>query len=174
MEIERKWVLSKLPDLLPIAGTAKVYQGYISREPEVRLRRNTATAGVCRRENTLTIKKGSGLSREEYEIRLDKEQFEALLPAVTGHDELTKEPFTIYQLNHNLLLEVSVIRRGDVQLVIGEVEFPDEATANAFHPTQFKQYIIKEVTGDKRWGMGSLSKNPDWSDLQKELDEVLK
>lgn len=172
MEIERKWLLGEMPnpDFLPVVGMATVYQGYISRkDPEVRIRCNTNTSGICRAERTLTIKKGNGLSREEYEIALTQEQFEKLKPAVVEGDELTKNPFVIYQLENNLLLEVSPVSRNSVLLIMGEVEFPDEATAQAFVPTEFKQYLSKEVTGDKRWSMGSLSSNQDWASLLKEV-----
>lgn len=170
MEIERKWLLKATPLGLAVLGKGRVYQGYISRnsETEVRLRRNSATSGMVKQECTLTVKRGSGLSREEYEINLNPEQFAKLQPAVTN-DELTKEPFTIYQLDNGLLLEVSNISRKGVSLIIAEVEFPSEAAAHAFIPVEFQGLIIKEVTGDKRWSMGSLSKNQDWASLLKEV-----
>lgn len=172
MEIERKWLLGEMPnpDFLPVMGMATVYQGYISRnDPEVRIRCNINASGICRAERTLTIKRGSGLSREEYEVKLTQEQFDQLHPAVVEGDELTKNPFVIYQLKNGLLLEVSPVSRNSVLLIMAEVEFPDEATAKAFVPTEFKQYLAAEVTGDKRWSMGSLSKNQDWTGLLREV-----
>lgn len=76
-EIERQFLLPEAPAWLSECEAVRIAQGYlaIEEEVEIRLRRTEA-------ERLLTAKRGHGEVREEIEIALDHEQFDAcgLLP----------------------------------------------------------------------------------------------
>ena len=78
MEVERKFLVPDPPDL---DGTEwdEIEQGYLAlgADGEVRLRRKAE-------HRLLTAKRGSGLSREEAEVELDREDFDDLWPLTQG------------------------------------------------------------------------------------------
>ena len=79
-EIERKFLIAKLPELLNEATPTKLEQGYLALESdgnEVRLRKSAD-------QYWLTIKTQGDLIREEYEVELSKAQFEATLARYSG------------------------------------------------------------------------------------------
>jgi CYTH domain-containing protein len=126
-EIERKFLVRQIPDNLSAYPHVDIAQGYLAIAPDgvqVRLRK----AGD---KHTLTYKKNDGAGREEREIELTAAQFEILWPA-TDPKRLTKTrydvpfaPFTI---------EIDVYSGRHQGLVVAEVEFEDEAAAEAFQP----------------------------------------
>src|SRR5256885_8281571 len=79
-EIERKFLVKRLPEKLKHARHYLIAQGYLATEPggrQVRLRKKGKTA-------SLTFKVGSRTVREEREIKLSAKQFGALWPATAG------------------------------------------------------------------------------------------
>src|SRR5215468_560482 len=73
-EIERKFLVSWLPDDLKRSRSFVIEQGYLATESagrQVRLRKRGRTA-------SLTFKAGRGSHREEREIKLSSKQFAAL------------------------------------------------------------------------------------------------
>jgi adenylate cyclase len=114
VEIERKFLVEQLP---PDAAstTSAIRQGYliIGDDGEARIR----DAGGA---YTLTVKSRGSLSREEYEIPLSREQFDALWPATGGRRvEKTRREFGL----DGMTAEVDIFE-GDLDgLVLVEVEF---------------------------------------------------
>src|SRR5438874_6697661 len=102
-EIERKFLLKRLPERLKQARRCVIAQGYLANEPRgrhVRLRKKGKTA-------SLTFKVGRGSSREEREIRLGPKQFATLWPATRGR-RLHK---TRYEMPwKHFLIEIDVYR----------------------------------------------------------------
>jgi CYTH domain-containing protein len=139
MEVERKFLVGEPPDL---EGTEadEIEQGYlaIGADGEVRVRRRGEAL-------VLTAKRGSGLSRQEAEIELDRDRFDQLWPLTEGR--------RLHKRRHvvplgNLRVEVDVYE-GDLEgLVVAEIEFPSEEQANGFHPPD---WLGDEVTGDHRY-----------------------
>src|SRR5439155_26982072 len=89
-EIERKFLLKRLPEKLNRLRRYIIAQGYLATEPagrQVRLRRKGKTA-------SLTFKVGRGAHREEREIKLSPKQFAALCPA-TAVRKLSKWRYEI-------------------------------------------------------------------------------
>jgi adenylate cyclase len=139
MEVERKFPVPDPPDL---AGTKvdEIEQGYlaIGAEGEVRVRRRGG-------KHVLTAKRGSGLSREEAEIELDRERFDVLWPLTEGR--------RLHKRRHvvplgDLKIEVDVYD-GDLQgLVVAEIEFSSEEEARGFDPPE---WLGDDVTGDRRY-----------------------
>src|SRR6266516_7557410 len=140
-EIERKFLLKRLPDRLKRARRHVIAQGYLATESagrQVRLRKKGKTA-------SLTFKVGRGRSREEREIKLSPKQFAALWPATAGR-RLRKLRYEIPW--RNLLIEIDIYRGRHAGLVVAEVEFPDRAMCRRFKPPP---WFGREVTGEKRY-----------------------
>ena len=139
MEVERKFLVPDPPDL---DGTEsdEIEQGYLAlgADGEVRLRRKAD-------DRLLTAKRGSGLSREEAEVELDREDFDELWPLTEGR-RLRKRRYLIPQGELEIELDVY---EGDLEgLVVAETEFASEAEARAFEPPG---WMGGEVTGDERY-----------------------
>ncbi len=139
VEVERKFLVPDPPDL---GGTEadEIDQGYLAvgAEGEVRVRRKGERF-------LLTAKRGSGLSRQEAEIELDRRQFDELW-ALTEGRRLHKRRHVIPQ--GDLKVEVDVYA-GDLEgLVVAEIEFPSEEAAAQFEPPG---WLGEEVTGQPRY-----------------------
>jgi adenylate cyclase len=97
------------------------------------------------------VKRGSGLSRQEEEIKLEPAQFEALWPLTEGR-RLRKRR---HSLGHGeLTIEVDVYEGELSGLVVAEVEFPSEEDARRFEPPD---WFDREVTGDEAYLNESLA-----------------
>jgi adenylate cyclase len=139
VEVERKFLVPHPPGL---EGTEsdEIEQGYLAvgADGEVRLRRKGD-------QLLLTAKRGSGISRDEAEVELDREAFERLWPLTEGR-RLHKRRHVIPQ--GDLKIEVDVYE-GDLEgLVVAEIEFDSEKEARGFEPPN---WIGEEVTGDVRY-----------------------
>ena len=111
---------------------------------EVRLRRNGD-------ELLLTVKGGKGRERAEVELDLTAEQF-AELWSLTEGKRLVKTRATAPL--GSLELELDLFG-GDLDgLVLAEVEFPDEASADSFEPPG---WFGREVTGEDAYLNESLA-----------------
>jgi len=141
MEIERKWVLDAAPDGLAEHRSQRFEQGYLAIDPagaEVRVRRKDGKTSV------MTVKTGKGLVRgeEEWEIA----NFDALWPLTAGR-QVRKTRYFIPL--GDLTVELDVYE-GDLDgLVTAEIEFPDEASAQAFDAPD---WLGRDVTDDARYG----------------------
>ncbi len=140
-EIERKFLLKRLPDSLSEFPHEEVTQGYLAIEGggiQVRLRKKGAV-------RSLTYKRGNKSAREEREIRLSAEQFGALWPATEGR-RLMKVRYEIPW--KEWIVEVDVYRGLHDGLVVAEVEFRDEKSCEEFVPPD---WIGEDVTGKSRY-----------------------
>ena len=140
-EIERKFLLEAPPASLRDHPGVPIEQGYlaIAETEEVRLRRE----GDRRR---LTVKRGHGEVREEVEVDLTEEQFDALWP-LTESRRLRKRRYRV-PLAEGLEAEVDVYAGELEGLVTAEVEFGSEQQSRGFRsPT----WLGKEITGDERY-----------------------
>ena len=126
-EIERKFVVKRPPLELGDLPHDEITQGYLAIESggvQVRLRKK----GNVR---SLTYKRNLKSGREEREIRISAEQFEALWPATTGR-RLTKVRYEMQWKGHTIEIDVYTGRHDG--LVVAEVEFADEKSCAAFKP----------------------------------------
>lgn len=112
----------------------------------MRLRRRGARA-------FLTIKAGAGRSRAEQELELDDDRFAALWPLTEGR-RVVKRRYLIPAGGAGLTAEVDVYEQRLAGLVVAEVEFPNEAAADAFDAPA---WLGREVTGDARWSNRALA-----------------
>jgi len=140
-EIERKFLLKRVPDNLEKYPRAEIEQGYLAIDSgghHVRLRKKGDAL-------SLTYKRDYGRSREEREIRLTADQFEALWPATAGR-RLTKIRYDLPRGKR--MIEIDVYRGVHEGLVVAEVEFPDEKSCTEF---EAPDWFGAEVTGDQRY-----------------------
>src|SRR5437762_11721996 len=120
-EIERKFLIKRLPVKILRSRHFTIAQGYLANEPggrHVRSRKKAKTA-------SLTCKVGGGTSREEREIRLSPKQFAMLWPPTRGR-RLRKTGYDIRWTQ--LKIEGDIYHRRNHGLVGAPVQFPDHAT----------------------------------------------
>ena len=141
LEIERKFLVKRLPDEIATFRCDEIAQGYLATESggvQVRLRRK----GNVR---SLTYKRTVKNGREEREIRLSAEQFDALWPATAGR-RLSKVRYEMPWKEHTI--EIDIYRGLHDGLIVAEVEFADEKSCAAFKPPD---WMDEDVTGKSRY-----------------------
>ncbi len=140
-EIERKFVLDAPPQGLDDHPSEPISQGYLALDGdvEVRVRRRGEQA-------YLTIKAGGGRRRVEQELEIEPARFAALWPLTEGR-RIVKRRYVV-PAPDALVFEVDVYEEELAGLVVAEVEFPDDAAANAFASPE---WLGREVTDDPRW-----------------------
>lgn len=144
MEIERKFTIKALPDLNGY-DYKKLTQAYLNTDPVIRIRKEDDCY-------FLTYKGKGLLVREEYNLPLNKESFEHLLPKADGL-VISKTRYLIPYKNHTIELDIF---EGDLApLTMAEVEFENEEEAHAFIPPE---WFDQDVTQDKRYHNSNLSK----------------
>ena len=77
MEIERKYLVSELPETLNNYPYRTIEQGYLNTDPVIRIRRDDE-------KYELTYKSKGLMTREEYNLPLTKEAYEHLLSKIDG------------------------------------------------------------------------------------------
>jgi CYTH domain-containing protein len=142
LEIERKYLLQSLPQFPATARSYRMDQGYFANEPG-RVRRTQAPDGTI--SYTHTIKKGSGLVREEIERVISPDEFESLWPRTTGR-RLTKTRTKVPE--DNLVWEVDDY--DDLDLVVAEIELPTPDTSVTI-PDWLAPLVVREVTGERAY-----------------------
>ena len=161
MEIERKFLIETLPADLSAFKSLLIEQAYLCTDPVIRIRRED--------ENYYMTYKGKGLmTREEYNLPLNKDAYRHLLTKADGNI-ISKKRYLIPIKNplfikgytappdgsENLKIELDVFEPPFAPLIIAEVEFPDEAMANAFIPPT---WLAEDVTNDPAYHNSNLSK----------------
>jgi CYTH domain-containing protein len=144
-EIERKFVVERVPGDIARGTSQHIRQGYLTLEPaEVRLRSlDDATY-------ELAVKSLGGLRRAEVNLPLTADQFEELWPLVQRSIEKDRG---LYEVQGGTA-EVDVYHGKLAGLVVVEVEFPSETDAQAFTPPA---WFGAEVTEDPRFRNVSLA-----------------
>jgi adenylate cyclase len=140
-EIERKFLIREMPEDLTSYPSNEISQGYLvslDDGTQVRLRKSGE-------QHSLTYKRGVGNVREEREVELTAEQFDALWPATEGK-RLVKTRYEIPLGDH--VVEIDAYHGKHEGLVVAEVEFDDEGVARNFNPPE---WLGADVTGDPRY-----------------------
>jgi CYTH domain-containing protein len=137
VEIERKFLVRCCPQDLCRYPSAYLSQGYLVSGPggEVRIR---SADGRC----TLTAKSGTGMTRQEHEISISREQFEAMWPGTEGR-RLEKRRYTIPAGSYSYALDLYLGSLAGLMTV--EVEFDTVDDAMAFErPAWFGPEVTKD------------------------------
>lgn len=160
MEIERKFLLKKVPENLEQYDYYLIEQAYLCTDPVIRIRRQN--------DKYYLTYKGSGLmSREEYNLPLNQEAYRHLLPKADGNVISKKRyliPLSSSEINAEclsllngtpLVIELDKFAPPFSPLLLAEIEFPSEEAANAF---QMPDWFSEDVTNDIRYHNSNLSK----------------
>ena len=135
MEIERKYLIDHPPAGYDSHPSPAIEQAYLCTEPVVRVRKED--------DSYYLTYKGKGLmAREEYNLPLTREAYLHLLSKADGN-VLTKRRYLIPLEGTELTVELDVFSGKFQGLVLAEVEFPDQASADAFLPPA---WFGREVT----------------------------
>ena len=144
MEIERKFLVLRLPEHLNAYPKRHIEQAYLSADPVVRIRRVD--------DSYILTCKGEGLLvREEREMPLSAAAYRRLLPKAEG-TVIEKDRYRIPCGPYTIELDVFGVTLAP--LVLAEVEFPTEEEAAAFQPPD---WFGAEVTYDPAYTNARLS-----------------
>lgn len=144
-EIEKKYLVKKLPQQELIKISPYVFQGYlkIGVDYEVRISNR----------NHLTVKSGEGLVREENIYEISPEVYRALLPLTIGR-QIEKSRFW-YLLPDGHTAELDIYLGKNTGLVVVEVEFKSVEDANNFVPPD---WFGEDISDKKEYKNSLLAK----------------
>lgn len=123
MEIERKFLVKKLPTNIERYDYHDIEQAYLCTDPVVRVRRQD-------NDFFLTYKSSGLMSHEEYNLPLNEESYLHLLKKADGNI-ITKRRYLI-PISGNLTVELDIFEGVKKGLILAEVEFPTEKDALKF------------------------------------------
>ena len=146
MEIERQFLVDRLPQLPE--GYELLRQGYVALLPEIRIRQ------IGDSHFWLTVKRGAGLVREEWETEVSRQEFASLSERLCpGTCMIEKRRYKI-PLADGLVAELHVHAGHLTGFNYVEVEFSDVEGAKKFVPPT---WFGREVTDDVRFSYGTLA-----------------
>lgn len=128
MEIERKYLVSHIPDNLSEYHCRQIEQGYLSTNPVVRVRRDND-------EYYLTYKGKGMMVREEYNLPLNREAYEHLIQKADGN-VITKKRYEIPD-NTGYTIELDIFEGVFAGTVLAEVEFDSVEEADSYVAPEF-------------------------------------
>ncbi|MBF0179523.1 MAG: CYTH domain-containing protein [Magnetococcales bacterium] len=140
LEVERKYLVHRLPDAVADLQGIHIVQGYLAVEnggSEVRLRDK---AGNC----FLTVKNGSGPIRGEGEIAISREQFTTIW-GFTQNRRVIKDRYRI-PVSDGVIVDLDLYHDRHAGLMTAEVEFTSTVACQTFTPPE---WFGREVTWDE-------------------------
>ena len=143
MEIERKYLVHTLPENYTSFPCRQLEQGYLCKEPVVRIRQDND-------KYELTYKSKGLLAREEYNMPLAKEAYEHLREKVDGK-LITKKRYMIPYGEY--MIELDVFEGTLAPLKFAEVEFDSIEAAESFSPPD---WFGEDVTYEARYKNNNL------------------
>lgn len=150
LEIERKFLLKRLPESMPESTSVVIEQGYL---PGERLVERLRTVELGRQRTYLrTVKIGAGLVRTELEEETSADVFKAMWPLTKGR-RLTKRRHRVP--DGRLTWDIDEFT--DRELVLAEIELPSSETPVEI-PSWLEPWIEREVTGDVAYLNWTLAK----------------
>ena len=157
MEIERQFLVEKLPELPDTYE--ELQQGYISLEPEIRIRR------IGESHFILTVKRGAGLVREEWETDISQQEYENLATRIYPGTRMIEKRRYHIELQDCRIAELHVHGGHLAGFNYVEVEFSTVEQAKSFVPPD---WFGREVTEDARFSYGTLA-NEDGMEVVRRL-----
>ncbi len=147
MEIERKFLIKKLPTNLGSYPFHIIEQAYLCTDPVVRVRRQDD-------EYYMTYKGKGLLAREEFNLPLNQSAYDHLKGKADGNI-ISKTRYLIPDPDGIHTIELDVFDAPFAPLVLAEVEFESIETANAYRmPDWFKE----DVTDDPAYHNSNMSR----------------
>jgi adenylate cyclase len=150
VEIERKYLLRALPDVVQEIPPLNIRQGYLPGSLLLeRIREVQSSNGPAWYR---TIKSGAGISRIELEDETSREVFEAMWPLTDGRRVMKRR----YRIpDGDLIWEIDQFT--DRDLVLAEVELPS-AEVQVEPPAWLAPHVVGEVTDDPAYTNFSLAR----------------
>ena len=145
MEIERKYLIDRLPENLEQYECKHIEQGYLNTDPVVRIRKSND-------KYTLTYKGAGLMCREEYNLPLTKESYEHMRPKADGI-LISKTRYLIPEKD-GLTIELDVFDAPYEGLYLAEVEFSSEEQALSYNPPV---WFGEDVTSSGKYHNSRLS-----------------
>ena len=145
MEIERKFLVDRLPEHLEQYDTQQLEQAYLCTDPVVRVRRQGD-------EYILTYKGKGHMVREEYNLPLNEQAYEHLLEKADGNVIRKRRTRIPWQSD---MIELDIFEAPFEGLMLAEVEFETELEAVAFIPPE---WFGRDVTFEKEYHNSTLSR----------------
>jgi adenylate cyclase len=149
-EIERKWLVKRTPKDLSANPSFRIDQGYLevsdSENNEFRTRRKGD-------RYFLTIKKGTGVKREETEIEIPQKTYDSLW-ALPVWNKIEKTRYGISDGEH--LIELDIYAGKLEGLIVAEVEFGGVEASQSYRPPV---WFDREVTDDANYKNKNLARN---------------
>ncbi|MDD3239490.1 MAG: CYTH domain-containing protein [Lachnospira sp.] len=146
MEIERKYLISSIPEDLSPYKCRLIEQGYLSTNPVVRVRKDND-------EYYLTYKGNGLLAREEANLPLTKESYEHLIQKADGNI-ITKHRYEIPD-GTGKTIELDIFDGVFKGTIVAEVEFESIEEANSYIAPS---WFIQDVTNDPQYHNSNMSK----------------
>ena len=132
MEIERKFLVKKLPVNLEEYPHVEIEQGYLCTSPTLRIRRMGDVYWLTVKEHTATA--STAIHNREEEFRLSEDKYNRLKTKCDGCMVIK----TRYRIPvGDLTAELDVFHGSHEGLLLVEVEFPSTAAAESFIPPEW-------------------------------------
>lgn len=147
VEIEKKWLvdINNIPFNINDYPFLVIEQAYLNTRPVIRIRRSN--------DDYYLTYKGSGMmKRTEYNLPLNKESYEHMLPKADGKI-LSKKRYMIPYGKYTI--ELDEFFKDFKGLFLAEVEFSTEKEAEGFIAPE---WFSKEVTLDKKYHNSNMAK----------------
>ncbi len=149
-EIERKYLLTGVPDVAKEVTPLEIDQGWLAGQlVDERVRRTrSADADTFSR----TIKLGEGIVRSEFEESMTPETFDTMW-LLTVNRRISKRRYQVKEGERTWEIDEFT----DRELVLAEVELPAEDEAVTI-PGWLAPYVVREVTGEPEYVNVNLAK----------------
>jgi adenylate cyclase len=150
MEIERQFLIRQLP---PLPDDFEVLtQGYLAFFPEIRIR------SIDSRKFFLTVKRGAGLVREEWETEITQEEYRNLSHHLEHGTMMIQKRRYHLQLSQGDIAELFIHQGFLAGFSYVEVEFSSTEAAACFVPPQ---WFGIEVTKNENFSYAALARESD-------------
>ena len=145
MEIEKKYLTTKIPFDINKFSKTEIEQCYISTDPVIRIRKSD--------ENYFLTFKGTGeISREEFETKITENQYKNLLKK--SETKIISKTRYFIPIENGLTAETDIYYGELKGLITTEVEFKTQTDCDLFvAPSWFG----KDISSDNRYKNSSLS-----------------
>ncbi|MBQ8704385.1 MAG: CYTH domain-containing protein [Bacteroidales bacterium] len=143
MEIERKYLVDRLPENLDQYPHTEIEQGYLCTSPTVRIRKAGDVFWLTVKEKAAV--QSTAIHNREEEFRLTEENYNRLKSKCDG--QMVRK--TRYRIPiGTLTAELDIFHMQHEGLRLVEVEFPSTAVADAFVPPD---WFGPDVSSDRRF-----------------------
>ena len=147
LEIERKFLMDGFPEGLDLISEVEIEQGYVSFDPEVRIRK-AVNKKTGKEEFYLTIKGDGDLTRNEIETSISSDFYYDTADFLDVR--MIQKDYKKYKLGP-WKFEVALVDPGtDWEFFYGEIEFPTEEDARNF---VVPSYFGREITFNEDYKM---------------------